>query len=29
MRDQLTTRSADSGLRTDLDELAGETLADL
>lgn len=29
LRDQLAHRSADSGLRTDLNELAGETLADL
>ena len=28
-RDQLGRRSADPGLRSDLDELAGETLADL
>ena len=29
LRDQLGRRSADPGLRDDLDELAGETLADL
>lgn len=29
LRDQLAHRSADPGLRNDLDELAGETLADL
>lgn len=29
LRDQLLSRSADPGLRTDLDHLAGETLADL
>ncbi len=29
LRDQLTQRAADSGLRQDLDELAGQTLADL
>ena len=29
LREQLQQRSADPGLRADLDELAGETLADL
>ncbi len=29
MRDQLTQRAADPGLRAELDDLAGETLADL
>lgn len=29
LRDQLEQRSADPGLRADLDELAGDTLADL
>ncbi|PZS03256.1 MAG: hypothetical protein DLM56_09685 [Pseudonocardiales bacterium] len=29
LRDQLGHRSADPGLRSDLDEIAGETLADL
>lgn len=29
LRDQLSERSADPGLRTELDELAGGTLADL
>lgn len=29
LREQLTQRCADSGLRHDLDELAGDTLADL
>lgn len=29
VRDQLTHRAADPGLRDDLDELAGDTLADL
>lgn len=29
LRDQLAHRSADPGLRDDLDQLAGETLADL
>lgn len=29
LRDQLVHRGADAGLRDDLDELAGETLADL
>jgi prevent-host-death family protein len=29
LQEQLEHRSADPGLRTDLDELAGETLADL
>lgn len=29
LRDQLARRAADSALRDDLDELAGETLADL
>lgn len=29
LRDQLGQRSADPGLRRDLDELSGETLADL
>jgi len=29
VRDQLTVRAADPGLRTDLNELAGETLAGL
>lgn len=29
LRDQLAGRSADPGLRKDLEELAGETLADL
>lgn len=29
LRDQLARRSADPALRVDLDELAGETLADL
>ncbi len=29
LRNQLAYRAADSALRTDLDELAGETLADL
>ena len=29
LREQLTARSADPALRTELDELAGETLADL
>lgn len=29
LREQLQHRSADPGLRRDLDELAGETLADL
>jgi prevent-host-death family protein len=29
LRDQLGHRSADAGLRSDLDELAGDTLGDL
>lgn len=29
LRDRLAHRSADPGLRSDLDQLAGETLADL
>lgn len=29
LRDQLGQRAADPGLRTDLDDLAGDTLADL
>lgn len=29
LREQLTSRSADPGLRADLDELAGDTVADL
>lgn len=29
LQDQLARRSADSGLRADLDELVGDTLADL
>ena len=29
VRDQLGQRSADAGLRADLDELAGDTLADV